>query len=152
MSSRWSSTNDTPAVLYRLVAGTPLLRMDLIDAGTNVTTNQRRSIIETRELKRPKHTEPHARVSKRGVWDWLIPSVTGVKSKTATVVPSSFDLVSTLGVLYIANYDTRNSAAPTAEDNGYSTQVVDKSCLGLRGLRRMEVRRRTMRFGRARRL
>ncbi|KAG8791007.1 hypothetical protein FRC12_010397 [Ceratobasidium sp. 428] len=122
--------NDTPAVLYRLVAGSPLIRMDLIDPGTNVTTNQRRSVIEAREPRRPKHTEPYVHASKRGVWDWLIPSGAGVKSKTAAVTPSSFDQVPTLGVLDGQNYVPRNSAAPTAEDNGYSALVVDKFANG----------------------
>ncbi|KAG8703543.1 hypothetical protein FRC09_004102 [Ceratobasidium sp. 395] len=122
--------NDTPIVIYRLVAGSPLVRMDLIDPGTNVTTNQRRSIIETREPGRPKHTEPFAHVSKRGVWDWLIPSVTGVKSKTAAVAPSSFDQVPTVGVVSQQNYVPRNSVATTAEDNGYSALVVDKFANG----------------------
>ncbi|KAG9102642.1 hypothetical protein FRC06_001557 [Ceratobasidium sp. 370] len=119
--------NDTPVVLYRLVAGSPLVRIDLIEAGTNVTTNQRRSMeVETRNPRRGKHTLPYTSVSKRGTWDWLFPSGAMFKL-TAT---STFDQVKTLGVLYQEDYVSRNSPAPTADDNGYTAFVVGQFANG----------------------
>ncbi|KAG9127742.1 hypothetical protein FRC07_010194 [Ceratobasidium sp. 392] len=122
---------DTPQVLYRLVGGSPLCRIDLIDSKTNVTSNQRRSIeagIEKREPRRPKHIEPYVHVSKRGVWDWLLSP--GVKSKLAAATPSTFDQIQTLGVLFQEDYVPRNSNDPAEDKNGYTSLVVDKFANG----------------------
>ncbi|KAG8737461.1 hypothetical protein FRC10_008164 [Ceratobasidium sp. 414] len=121
--------NDTPAVLYRLVAGSPLLRIDLIDAKTNVTTNQRRSMdieVESRNPRHGKHTLPHVNASKRGIWDWLIPS----RAMSKLAATSTFDQVKTLGVLDQEDYVSRNSLAPTADDGGFTSLVVDQFANG----------------------
>ncbi|KAG8697411.1 hypothetical protein FRC08_006543 [Ceratobasidium sp. 394] len=121
--------NDTPAMIYRLVAGSPLIRLDLIDSKTNVTTNQRRSTKTEIGGGNPWHgrqTLPYASVSKRGTWDWLFPS--GAMSKLAAT--STFDQVKTLGVLYQEDYVPRNSPAEKPEDGGYTTFVVDQFANG----------------------
>ncbi|CAE6424271.1 unnamed protein product [Rhizoctonia solani] len=104
---------DTPLVLYRLVQGSPLVQFDLIDSKTYVTNNQRRSSgIELAE-RSDIPTGPYSTLSKRSIWDWLFPT----KGQT---YGGSFAAVKTLGVLYQEDYVPRNSAAPTADSNGYS--------------------------------
>ncbi|CAE7226894.1 unnamed protein product [Rhizoctonia solani] len=107
--------DDTPLVLYRLVQGTPLLRVDLTDSKTNVTTNQRRSSdIEIKLAGRSEvSTVPYSTVSKRSIWDWIFPN----RGQTSG---GTFAAVKTLGVLYQEDYLPRNSLAGTADDNGYS--------------------------------
>ncbi|CAE6533031.1 unnamed protein product [Rhizoctonia solani] len=106
---------DTPLMLYRLGQGTPLLRVDLIDSKTNVTTNQRRSSnIEVTLVERSEvSVGPYSALSKRSIWDWLFPN----KGQTSG---GTFAAVKTLGVLYQEDYLPRNSLAGTADDNGYS--------------------------------
>ncbi|KEP46652.1 minor extracellular protease vpr protein [Rhizoctonia solani 123E] len=91
--------SDTPLVIYRLVMGTPLLRMDLIDFKAQVVTNQ------------------HPTLSKRSMMEWLLP----FKAKTCG---GTFDNVPTLGVLYQQDYAPRNSLAETADDNGFNSFEV----------------------------
>ncbi|CAE6379782.1 unnamed protein product [Rhizoctonia solani] len=104
--------SDTPAVIYRLVQGTPLIRVDLINSNTKVTTNQRRSsqtdIEPTKRCEDPKG--PYS------ILDWLFPS----KDKHCG---GTFANIETLGVLYQEDYLSRNSDAETADDNGYSSLV-----------------------------
>ncbi|CAE6415692.1 unnamed protein product [Rhizoctonia solani] len=106
---------DTPLVLYRLVQGVPLLRVDLIDSKTNVTTNQRcSSEVEIELVGRSEiPAGPYSTLSKRSIWDWLFPN----KGQTSG---GTFASVKTLGVLYQEDYLPRNSLAGTADDNGYS--------------------------------
>ncbi|CCO30546.1 hypothetical protein BN14_04575 [Rhizoctonia solani AG-1 IB] len=96
--------------------GTPVLRLDLIDSKTNVTTNQRRSELEV-EVKLDERSEvptgPYSTLSKRSIWDWLFPN----KGHTSG---GTFAAVKTIGVLYQEDYLPRNSAAATADANGYS--------------------------------
>ncbi|KAG9086315.1 hypothetical protein FS749_003726 [Ceratobasidium sp. UAMH 11750] len=106
--------NDTPLVLYRLVAGTPLFRLDLIDARTNVTTNTRRFVETLGELD--TRAVPHSTINKRSIWEWLFPWKYGSGS--------TFAQVKTLGVIYQEDYISRNSAAATADNNGYSSYPV----------------------------
>ncbi|KAJ1301889.1 hypothetical protein OPQ81_000729 [Rhizoctonia solani] len=107
--------SDTPLVLYRLVQGSPLVRFDLIDSKTNVTTNQRRS--SEVEIDLAERSEipagPYSSLSKRSIWDWLFPN----KGQTSG---GTFAAVKTLGVLYQEDYVPRNSAAATADANGYT--------------------------------
>jgi hypothetical protein len=107
---------DTPLVLYRLVAGTPLLRVDLIDSKTNVTTNTRRSVkVEVEE--RSEIVGPYSTLSKRSIWDWLFPNKGSTSGGTFAAVP-------TVGVIYQEDYLSRNSAGATAATNGYSSIQV----------------------------
>ncbi|KAJ1301871.1 hypothetical protein OPQ81_009098 [Rhizoctonia solani] len=103
---------DTPLVLYRLVMGTPLLRIDLIDSNTEVKTNLRRSsepVVQPSE----RSVVPTDALSKRSVKDWLFPG----KGKTCG---GTFEAVKTLGVLYQEDYLPRNSQASTVDQSGYS--------------------------------
>ncbi|KAH7339260.1 peptidase S8/S53 domain-containing protein [Rhizoctonia solani] len=111
--------SDTPLVVYRLVQGDPLLRVDLIDSKTNVTSNQRRSSdIEVELAERSgAPAGPYSTLSKRSIWDWLFPN----KGQTSG---GTFAAVKTLGVLYQEDYLPRNSLAATADDNGYSSLQV----------------------------
>ncbi|CAE6403377.1 unnamed protein product [Rhizoctonia solani] len=110
--------NDTPLVIYRLVQGTPLLRVDLIDSKTNVTTNQRRSEIEVGLGERSEAPAgPYSTLSKRSIRDWLFPN----KGQTSG---GTFAAVKTLGVLFQEDYLPRNSAAATADANGYTSLQV----------------------------
>ncbi|KAG8748214.1 hypothetical protein FRC11_012063 [Ceratobasidium sp. 423] len=111
--------SDTPLVVYRLVMGTPLLRMDLIDSKTQVPTNLRRSSgMEIEPAKRSAlSTSSDSTLSKRSVKDWLYPS----KGKT---YGGSFAAVKTRGVLSQQDYLPRNSIGTTAADNGYSAIQV----------------------------
>ncbi|CUA76593.1 Minor extracellular protease vpr [Rhizoctonia solani] len=104
---------DTPLVLYRLVQGSPLVRFDLIDSKTNVTTNQRRSSEFELAERSDIPASPHSTLSKRSIWDWLFPN----KGQTSG---GTFAAVKTLGVLYQEDYVPRNSAAATADANGYT--------------------------------
>ncbi|CAE7226259.1 unnamed protein product [Rhizoctonia solani] len=107
--------SDTPLILYRLVQGSPLIRCDLIDSKTNVTTNQRRSSETEVELAERSDVPagPYSTLSKRSIWDWLFPN----KGQTSG---GTFAAVKTLGVLYQEDYVPRNSAAATADANGYT--------------------------------
>ncbi|QRV93651.1 pyrolysin [Ceratobasidium sp. AG-Ba] len=124
--------SDTPAVIYRLVAGSPLIRIDLIDSKSNVTTNQRRSFDAELDARDPfhgglKHTLPHASISKRGLLDFLLPkklSLFKVSSAAAANEPP------TLGNLYSEDYVPRNALAGTAADNGFTQFVVTEFANG----------------------
>ncbi|CAE6485798.1 unnamed protein product, partial [Rhizoctonia solani] len=104
---------DTPLVLYRLLQGSPLVRFDLIDSKTNVNTNQRRSSEFELAERSDIPAGPHSTLSKRSMWDWLLPN----KGQTSG---GTFAAVKTLGVLYQEDYVPRNSAAATADANGYT--------------------------------
>ncbi|KAL5632826.1 hypothetical protein ACGC1H_005690 [Rhizoctonia solani] len=114
---------DCPLVLYRLVAGTPVLRIDLINSSTNVSSNLRKRQEGTLGLSashpdRNKYLEPVSSLpSKRFIFDWLFPS----KGYTSG---SSFDRVPTVGVLYQEDYIARNSRASTTTDRGYNTLLA----------------------------
>ncbi|KAG8732163.1 hypothetical protein FRC10_001188 [Ceratobasidium sp. 414] len=114
--------DDMPKLVYRLVAGSPLVRIDLIDSGTNDTTNQCRSIgiqdEDEDEAEGTKHVLPFASVSKRGSKDRLVRS--GAKIKRVSIQ------VRTLGTLYEKDYVSRNSLSKDAEKPGFSTFVVEK--------------------------
>ncbi|CAE6418377.1 unnamed protein product [Rhizoctonia solani] len=104
---------DNPLLIYRLVQGTPLLRVDLIDPKTKVTTNQRRS--SQADIEPAKRCEdPKGPHSKRSILGWLFSS----KDKHCG---GTFDNIGTLGVLYQEDYLPRNSLAQTADDNGYTS-------------------------------
>jgi hypothetical protein len=118
---------DTPFVVYRLVAGTPLLRIDLIDAKSNVTSNQRRSLpaMSSAEMK-PRdntHALPYSSISKRSTLDWLFPPEYKVSSGT-------FSDIKTLGTIYQEDYVSRNSAGNTPETNGSSGYEVTQFANG----------------------
>ncbi|KAG8728430.1 hypothetical protein FRC11_011074 [Ceratobasidium sp. 423] len=118
---------DYPLVVYRLVAGTPLLQMDLVKASTNVTSNLRKrgeAAVPWLKLGAPtqpdedKHLEPiSSPVSKRTIFDWLFPS----KGSTSG---GSFASIPTVGIIYQKDYIARNSRASTTTDRGYNTLLV----------------------------
>ncbi|CAE6439730.1 unnamed protein product [Rhizoctonia solani] len=113
---------DYPLLVYRLVAGTPLLRMDLIKSSTNVTNNLRKrgeGAVPWLGLgDRNKHLEPiSSPISKRFIFDWLFRP----KGQTSG---GSFGQVPTVGVLYQEDYLARNSRASTTTERGYSTLMV----------------------------
>jgi hypothetical protein len=118
---------DTPLVIYRLVAGTPLLRMDLIDSKLNVATNQRRAppVVDSAVMgsRQHSHVLPYSSMSKRSMFDWLMP----LKGKSSG---GSFSGIKTVGTIYQEDYITRNSNAATPADGGYSTQVVTQFANG----------------------
>ncbi|CAE6446882.1 unnamed protein product [Rhizoctonia solani] len=100
---------DTPTVIYRLVMGTPLLRMDLIDSNANGTRTSRRSDDEI-EFAQHANQLTNPSISRRSVMDW-------VSSK----VCQNCGGVETLGLLLEREYVARNTIAPTAQAGGYST-------------------------------
>ncbi|KAH7337244.1 subtilisin-like protease [Rhizoctonia solani] len=117
---------DYPMMLYRLVAGTPLLRMDLIKSSTNVTSNLRKRGegavpwlgLGATTPDRNKHLEPiSSPISKRFIFDWLF-------LPKGQVSGGSFGHVPTLGVIYQEDYLARNSRATTTTDRGYNTFMV----------------------------
>ncbi|QRV93660.1 pyrolysin [Ceratobasidium sp. AG-Ba] len=108
--------NDTPLVIYRLVAGTPLLQVDLLDSKQNVTTNQRRSIESLGRLDARTLSLPHSTINKRSIWDWLFPWL--------NQGPGTFGKVKIVGTVYREDYISRNSAGATADVNGYSATPV----------------------------
>ncbi|EUC63183.1 minor extracellular protease vpr protein [Rhizoctonia solani AG-3 Rhs1AP] len=117
---------DYPLVVYRLVAGTPLLRLDLINSSTNVSSNLRKRQEGTAPLlglsashpDRNKHLEPvSSPLSKRFIFDWLFPS----KGHTSG---GSFDRIPIVGVLYQEDYIARNSRASTTTERGYNTLLA----------------------------
>ncbi|QRW22547.1 pyrolysin [Rhizoctonia solani] len=103
---------DSPLVLYRLVWGTPLLQIALVDAKANITTNQRRSTEISAELGVRSLSLPHSTINKRSIWSWLFPWL--------NQGPGTFGKVPIKGVLYQEDYISRNSAGATADTNGYS--------------------------------
>lgn len=108
-----NNNNSNPLILYRLVAGTPLLRVDLIDSKTNVMTNTRRSLeVEERAAET---SDPDSALSKRSGLAWLFSG----KGSSGT-----FGAVRTFGILYQEDYISRNSLAGTVDDNGYSALQV----------------------------
>ncbi|CAE6463384.1 unnamed protein product [Rhizoctonia solani] len=110
------SDSDAPFVVYRLVQGTPLLRMDLIDSKTEVATNQRR--FSKYDIQFDRRSHGHARLrslSSRSGRDWLVPN----KNKSSG---GTFVAVQTLGVLYQEDYLSRNS--PVDDSNAYSAVQV----------------------------
>ncbi|KAG9127745.1 hypothetical protein FRC07_010197 [Ceratobasidium sp. 392] len=110
---------DIPLLLYRLVFGTPLLQVDLVDAKTNVTSNQRRSVETLGELD--TRSVPHSTINKRSIWDWLFPwKNTG----------GTFAAVKIIGTVYREDYISRNSAGATADTNGYSGLLVGQFANG----------------------
>ncbi|CAE6450001.1 unnamed protein product [Rhizoctonia solani] len=118
---------DYPLLVYRLVAGTPLLRIDLINSSTNVTSNLRKrgegavpwlGLAASHQPDRNKHLEPiSSPPSKRLIFDWLFPS----EGHTSG---DSFSRIPTVGVIYQEDYLARNSRASTPTDRGYNTLLV----------------------------
>ncbi|QRV79003.1 pyrolysin [Ceratobasidium sp. AG-Ba] len=108
--------NDTPLLVYRLVMGTPLFQMDLVDSKQNVTTNQRRSIESLGQLDARSLSLPHSTINKRSIWDWLFPWL--------NQGPGTFGKVKIVGTVYREDYISRNSAGATADTNGYSAAPV----------------------------
>ncbi|CAE6448675.1 unnamed protein product [Rhizoctonia solani] len=108
--------SDTAVLIYRLVMGTPLMRIDLINSISNVTTNQRRSShleAEVDPAKRcPVPSNPDSTLLERSMKEWLLPSEGQASSGT-------LDVVNALGVLYQEDYLSRNSPAQTLNGNGY---------------------------------
>ncbi|KAG8703544.1 hypothetical protein FRC12_018728 [Ceratobasidium sp. 428] len=115
--------NDTPEAVYRLVAGSPLVRIDLVDYKADLTANQPRSVqvMETRKLNPPRDTEPDIHTPRRNASNRL--SSRGALPRGP--ITSTFAHIQTLGTLYQEDFVPRNSAATTAEDNGYTEFVVD---------------------------
>ncbi|QRV81568.1 minor extracellular protease vpr protein [Ceratobasidium sp. AG-Ba] len=112
--------NDTPTLVYRLVGGSPLLRVDLVAATTNATSH-RRSLEVGIQARGLKEVSVDAPPSKRKLLDML--SAKTLKAKidtTATETP-------TLGLIDIENYPGRSTADPANYDqNAYRTVAVDR--------------------------
>ncbi|QRV96028.1 pyrolysin [Ceratobasidium sp. AG-Ba] len=108
--------NDTPTLVYRLLGGSPLLRVDLLAATTNITSHRRS--LEAQALKAVLFDIPP---SKRNLLDMLSPKTIKAKIDTAaTETP-------TLGSIDIENYIGRSTADPDNYDrNAYRTVPVDK--------------------------
>lgn len=95
---------DVPLVVYRLVAGSPSVRLDLIDAHAELAT--------TLKMHRPRGDGDKARV-RRTVWDWLFPHA-----------GDSFSDVGTIGVVYEEDYLPRNTPEATTALRGFNTFKV----------------------------
>ncbi|ELU36403.1 pyrolysin [Rhizoctonia solani AG-1 IA] len=115
---------DFPFLIYRLVAGTPLLQVDLIKASTNVTSNLRKRgedaapCLNLEEPEKNQNIEPvSSPLSRRFIFDWLFPS----KGHT---YGGSFAQVPTLGVIHQDDYPARNSRATTASARGFNTLLI----------------------------
>ncbi|KAF8725334.1 Subtilisin-like protein, partial [Rhizoctonia solani] len=115
---------DFPFLIYRLVAGTPLLQIDLIKASTNVTSNLRKRgedaapCLNLEEPEKNQNIEPlSSSLSRRFIFDWLFPS----KGHT---YGGSFAQVPTLGVIHQDDYPARNSRASTASARGFNTLLI----------------------------
>ncbi|KEP45178.1 minor extracellular protease vpr protein [Rhizoctonia solani 123E] len=103
--------NSTPLVIYRLVQGTPLLRLDLIDSKTNTSTNHPQS---SEELSPRSEVSAgvYSTFPKRSMRDWLLPD-------TNNPYDGTFAGAKPLGVLYQEDYLPRNSASNSSDENGY---------------------------------
>ncbi|CAE6444590.1 unnamed protein product [Rhizoctonia solani] len=118
---------DYPFLVYRLVAGTPMLRIDLINASTNVTSNLRKrgegavpwlGLNAPGQPEKNKHIEPIASsLSKRLIFDWLFPSKGHTSGGTFAQIP-------TVGVIRQDDYPARNSGASTTTARGFNTILV----------------------------
>ncbi|CAE6458099.1 unnamed protein product [Rhizoctonia solani] len=109
--------NSTPLVIYRLVQGTPLLRLDLIDSKANVSVDHP---ISSEELAPRSEVSAgtYSTFPKRSMRDWLLPD-------TSKPYDGTFAGVKSLGVLYQDEYLPRNSASNSSDENGFSgVQVV----------------------------
>lgn len=107
-----TNSTDAPTLLYRLNAGTPLLRIDLVSSNLTLKTTYKRSEMP---VEQPA-------VAKRDlfgiIWGWLMnPNARQSSSNTFAKVP----IIGTVGELA---YQPRNSDAATTEDNGYATIAV----------------------------
>ncbi|CAE6407387.1 unnamed protein product [Rhizoctonia solani] len=96
------NASDTPIVILRLAAGSPLIRFDLVDSRANQYQAK---------YKRQESSVAHTTPLKRSTWDWLFYS----RVQTG----GSFGDITTLGVLYQDRYVPRNTAANTTTDGGY---------------------------------
>ncbi|CAE6531335.1 unnamed protein product [Rhizoctonia solani] len=120
------SGNSTPIVIYRLVQGTPLLRLDLIDSKANFSTHQlqtsedlaHRSEDFARDGVPRRPARDGSGTPRRPPRSWLLPDKNHTYDEILAGVPS-------LGVLYQEDYLPRNSAANNSDENGFSgIQVV----------------------------
>ncbi|CAE6439697.1 unnamed protein product [Rhizoctonia solani] len=117
-------SGDTPSVFYRLVQGTPLLRLDLIDSKTNITSNQRRSRIEGKFTRRCKvYSRPGSTLPGHSMWDWLFPN-------DGKPCDGTFANVETLGVLYQEDYLSRNSLAQNPDVTDFNVIQVTEFANG----------------------
>ncbi|CEL53508.1 Minor extracellular protease vpr OS=Bacillus subtilis (strain 168) GN=vpr PE=1 SV=1 [Rhizoctonia solani AG-1 IB] len=105
---------DFPIVVFRLVAGSPLVRFDLIDSQQSPTTNQRR----IRHEDERHETGPATTPSKRSTSSWLF-----TKRFQAT---GTFDAVPILGILSQERYIARSNAATTPEEGGYYAVAISQ--------------------------
>ncbi|KAG8692132.1 hypothetical protein FRC11_003873 [Ceratobasidium sp. 423] len=112
---------DYPLVVYRLVAGTALLRMDLIRASTDVPSNLRKRGEAAAPWPKFAPTQPDGNshlepisspVSKRSISDWLFPS-------KRTTSGGSFASIPTVGMIYQEDYIARNSRAVNRRYNTF---------------------------------
>ncbi|CEL53477.1 Minor extracellular protease vpr OS=Bacillus subtilis (strain 168) GN=vpr PE=1 SV=1 [Rhizoctonia solani AG-1 IB] len=94
----------------------------LIDAKTNVTTNQRRSIDTRGEVDVRSLSLPHSTINKRSIWSWLFPWLNQGSG--------TFNKVPLIGVLYQEDYISRNSAGATSDTNGYSAYQITQFANG----------------------
>ncbi|CEL56903.1 Minor extracellular protease vpr OS=Bacillus subtilis (strain 168) GN=vpr PE=1 SV=1 [Rhizoctonia solani AG-1 IB] len=117
---------DYPLLVYRLVAGAPLLRMDLIQASTDVTSNLRKregaapwgSLDAPEQHRENEHVESAASpLSKRLIFDWLFPSKGHTSGGTFAQIP-------TVGVIRQDDFPARNSRASTTAERGFNTLLV----------------------------
>ncbi|KEP44960.1 minor extracellular protease vpr protein, partial [Rhizoctonia solani 123E] len=109
--------NSTPLVIYRLVQGTPLLRLDLIDSKTNTSTNHPQSSEEL-SPRSEVSVGDYSTLHKRSMRDWLMPD-------TSQASGGPLFGIQTLGVLYQEDYLPRNSASNSSDENGFSGVQVE---------------------------
>ncbi|KAH7338235.1 pyrolysin [Rhizoctonia solani] len=112
---------DSPLCIIRLVAGSPLIRLDLVDTSVNLKTHQYPPRYKelTHSVEGPG---PHTTPLKPSGWEWLFPN--RVQST------GTFGDMPTLGVLYLQRYIPRNSAADTPAEGGYYVLPINQYANG----------------------
>ncbi|CAE7119808.1 unnamed protein product [Rhizoctonia solani] len=107
--------NNNPIVIYRLVQGTPLLQLDLMDSKANISTSRRRSRYPDDNLvtRSEALSNSYSTLFDHSRRNWL-------SAETSKPEGGSFAGVRSLGVLYREAYLPRNTAANSSEEGGYT--------------------------------
>lgn len=110
--------NDYPTFFFRLLAGSPVVHVDLVGANTTLPTRnlpQSLGSLSTRSIETSKDDT----LSKRGLggfWDWLFPHHSG---------SGTFGKVPIAGQIAEWDYVGRNSDGD-AQNNGYNAVEVSR--------------------------
>ncbi|KIR33711.1 peptidase [Cryptococcus deuterogattii MMRL2647] len=126
-----------PTVLYRLVGGTPLLLIDLVDANANLTftpdyTTRKRSLTPEQEIehhderrsfgtRRLKSVGSSFAAIKPGGLQLLRCYLTNYKAPGCSKTGNTFRQVPILGNLYVGEYLPRNTDNADGQGGDYST-------------------------------